>query len=247
MFRRTFTFAVVAVVARAYQPSLTRSSLSNSYRTTSTRQQLEIETNSIRPVSEAFTKTVSKVAAAALSAVILATATTALPPPAFAISKNAATVTIDQFPPTSILVQDDLPLIGSLLSGTYQKVPDGTVVKKPSVVIKSPKDKVGATSDLFFNGHLEFDVDGKLSTHLNIDLAADEPGVAKLRISSNLIPSLPYHNGASNKGAALTSLGAQSKGKESAWYALTNLGSGDIYYKNFNTGAVSTKKPSNIY
>lgn len=81
-------------------------------------------------------KVASTVAAAALS-VVLSTTTPAL------ASSTAAQVTLNSLPPSSISVQiGDLPVIGNLLSGTYTKVPDGSIKGTPSITIKSPTDKV---------------------------------------------------------------------------------------------------------
>jgi len=107
-----------------------------------------------------------------------------------AASDTAAQITLQQLPPSSISIEiGDLPVIGNLLSGTYIKVPDGSIAK-PSLVIKSPKDKVKAIQSIAIGGHLEFDVGGKISTHLDVDVAADESGTAKVVVQSNLSPKL---------------------------------------------------------
>lgn len=86
---------------------------------------------------------------------------------------------------------------------------------------------------------MEFDVNGKiLSTHLDVDVAANEPGVAKIRVTSNLIPKLPFTNLASS------AVGSPTGGKESAWNVVTNLGSGESYYFNAKTGATQLERPS---
>lgn len=100
-------------------------------------------------------------AAAAAATAALTILLTTSPMPALA-SDSAAQIKLEQIPPTSISVEiGDLPVIGSLLSGTYSKVADGSIAK-PSIVIKSPKDKVKAISSIATGGHLEFDVTGKL-------------------------------------------------------------------------------------
>ncbi|KAL3931222.1 MAG: hypothetical protein SGARI_004264, partial [Bacillariaceae sp.] len=108
-------------------------------------------------------------ATAALS-VILATTTPALASP------TAAQISVDSVPPTTISVQiGDLPVVGSLLSGTYTKV-DSKTAAPASVIIKSPTDKVKAIQSAATAGHLEFDIGGKtgLKTHLDVDVAAEE-------------------------------------------------------------------------
>lgn len=173
------------------------------------------------------------IATAALTAILTTTA------PALA-SPTAAQISVDSIPPTTISVQiGDLPVVGSLLSGTYTKV-DAATSAPPSVIIKSPADKVKAIQTLASSGHLEFDIAGKtgLKTHLDVDVAADEPGVANVRIASNLIPKLPFKNSASTTVA--------KGGKESQWSIVTNLGNGDSYYFNTKTGETTFEKPSKI-
>jgi hypothetical protein len=158
-------------------------------------------------------------------------------PPALA-SPTAAQISLDSVPPTTISVQiGDLPVVGSLLSGTYTKV--DSPVDKPSVTIKSPQDKIKAIQAAATTGHLEFDVGGKMgiTTHLDVDVAADEAGVAKIRVSSGLIPKLPFKNAASSVTA---------KGKASQWSIVTNLGNGESYYFNTKTGETQFEKPDKI-
>ena len=174
-------------------------------------------------------------ATAALTA-ILSTGTL----PAFA-SDTAAQISLQQLPPTSVSIEiGDLPVIGNLVSGTYTKVPDGSVAK-PSIVIKSPKDKVKAIGSIAKGGHLEFDVLGKVNTHLDVDVAADEFGTAKVVVQSNLIPKLPFKNQASSL------IGTPTGGKESPWNIVTNLGSGESYYYNVKTGVTQAKQPADLY
>ncbi|KAG7349813.1 hypothetical protein IV203_012410 [Nitzschia inconspicua] len=144
-----------------------------------------------------------KVAAAASLALILVTAE-----PTFAAtsqtSTTAAQIHINKLPPTTVSVDvDDLPFIGGILSGTYRKIDDisssttSVVSSRPSpVIIKSPEDKVTAVKNAATGGHLEFDVDGVIQTHVNVDVAASN-GVAAFRIESPLIPKLPFRNAAS--------------------------------------------------
>ncbi|KAG7374815.1 hypothetical protein IV203_013910 [Nitzschia inconspicua] len=174
------------------------------------------------------------IATAALTAILATTA------PALA-SPTAAQISVDSIPPTTISVQiGDLPVVGSLLSGTYTKV-DSKTSAPASVVIKSPTDKVKAIQTLASSGHLEFDIAGKtgLKTHLDVDVAADEPGVATVRVASDLIPKLPFKN------AASASIGNKG-GRESQWSIVTNLGNGESYYFNTKTGETTFEKPSKI-
>jgi hypothetical protein len=190
---------------------------------------------SSRPQQPSAAAHAATAAATAALSVLLSTATL----PAFA-SDVAAQISLDRLPPTSISIQiGDLPVIGSLLSGTYSKVPDGSIAN-PSVVIKSPKDKVKAISSIATGGHLEFDVGGKLSTHLDVDVAADEAGVAKVVVKSNLIPKLPFKNMASSM------IGSPTGGKESQWNIVTNLGSGESYYYNVKSGVTQFDRPDKI-
>ena len=176
------------------------------------------------------TATAAAAASVALSFLLLNTE------PAMATSSQAAQITLNSIPPTSVEVNiRDLPLIGDVLSGTYTKV--STPVKNPSVTIASPKDKVGAIKAAATNGHLEFDVNGKLGTHLDIDITADQAGVAQVRVASPLIPQLPFKNPAANAPK-------MSSSKEtSEWFVVTNMGSGESYYYNDQTGDTTFKKP----
>jgi len=162
--------------------------------------------------------------------------------PALALSKTAGQITLDSLPPTTISIQvKDLPVIGNLLSGTYARVPDGSVVGKPSIVIKSPSDKIGAIKSVVGQGHLEFDVNGILATHLDVDIGAEEAGVAKIRVASNLIPQLPFKNAATQKE---TQKETHQPTPKSYWDIVTNLGSGDSYYYNEATGVSQTERPA---
>jgi hypothetical protein len=157
-------------------------------------------------------------------------------------SKTAAHISIKDVPPTSVQVNiKDLPVIGNILSGTYTKVPDDlldSIMIKPSVTIQSPKDKVAAIQAAT-SGHLEFDVDGLITTHLDVDLAADKPGVATIRVTSPLIPQLPFKNMASSTPTKVGS-------KASEWNAVTNLGDGSTYYFNKNTDVVQFERPTGL-
>jgi len=168
-------------------------------------------------------------AAAALTAMLASE-------PAYATSSTAAQISLNSLPPSTISVQvKEIPVIGNLVSGTYAKVADGSV-KNPSITIKLPSDKIKALKNVASGGHLEVDVNGVLSTHLDVDVAADEAGVAKIQVASNLIPKLPFKNSAS---ASYAPVG----GKESEWSVVTNLGSGESYYFNEKTSLTQFEKP----
>jgi hypothetical protein len=163
-------------------------------------------------------------------------------PPAIA-SDTAAQISLNTLPPTSITVDiGDLPVVGNVLSGTYTKVSNvartSSLGNKPGITITSPKDKVRAVQDIATGGHLEFDVNGALKTHLDVDIAADEPGVARIRVASNLIPKLPFKNMAS------ASQGSPTGGKSSPWSMVTNMGSGESYYYNEKTGVTQFERPA---
>ena len=156
-----------------------------------------------------------------------------------ATSKTAGQISLNSIPPTSVKVDiRDLPVIGDVLSGTYTRVSDASDKSPASVSITSPKDKVGAIKAAATGGHLEFDVDGLVATHLDIDVAADEAGVLTARVSSPLIPKLPFKNGASSA--------PKVGGKASDWSSVTNLGDGKVYYYNSKTDETTYQKPATI-
>lgn len=167
-------------------------------------------------------KTIASAAATAALAFVLASS----PSPSLAdASATAAHISLNSIPPTSVKVAvSDLPVIGNLISGTYTKVADSTVTN-PSVSITSPSDKVSAIKAIAGNGHLEFDVDGVINTHLDVDIATDKAGVATVRVASPLIPKLPFRNAAGGTVLPTT-------GKQSDWYKVTNMGTGDSYFYN---------------
>jgi hypothetical protein len=122
-------------------------------------------------------------------------------------TKTAAHISLTKLPPTAIDVEiGDLPVIGKLLSGVYTKVEGGLGDKVASITIESPTDKFGAVRAATTGGHLEFDIDGLITTHLDVDIAAEKPGVTTVRVSSPLIPQLPYKNKASVDLALLAKL-----------------------------------------
>lgn len=158
---------------------------------------------------------VGAVAASAALAVLLSTTE-----PAWASSSTAAQIHLNSLPPSTISVQiGDLPVVGKLLSGTYTKT------NKPptsaALTIKSPSDKLGAIKNAASGGHLEFDVDGLISTHLNVDVASSKAGEATIRVTSPLIPALPFKNSAS--GFTGTIADSMSPSKTAAKVSLTSL------------------------
>ena len=166
------------------------------------------------------------------------------PQQASAASGTAAQISLNSIPPSSVRIDiKDVPIVGDAISGTYTRV-DDKEVKSPSVSVKSPRDKVGAIKAVATGGHLEFDVSGLLATHLDVDVAADEAGVATVRVNSPLIPKLPFKNSA-NMG---TSGGGEvgTKGRSSDWYKVTNLGDGDVYYFNSKTDETRADAPKRI-
>ena len=184
---------------------------------------------------------VQKTFAAAAASASLAFALVGGPLQADAMSKTAGQISLNSIPPTSVKVDiRDLPVIGDVLSGTYTRVSDASVISPlpASVSIKSPQDKIAAIKAAATGGHLEFDVDGLVATHVDIDVAADEAGVLTARVSSPLIPKLPFKNSASSA--------PKVGGKESDWSAVTNLGSGKVYYYNSVTDETTYEKPSKI-
>ena len=181
----------------------------------------------------------AKATAAATLAVLL-TVGAPVEPAYAADSGGALQIQVDQIPPANIgLNVKDIPVVGSIVSGTYTKL-DAKAVKElkspPSVVISSPTDKFKALKAATTEGHLEVDIGGKvgLSTHLDVDIAA-EAGVAKIRVASPLIPPLPFKNLASAEG--------KTGGPESEWNVVTNMGSGESYYFNTKTGTTQYEKP----
>jgi hypothetical protein len=151
-------------------------------------------------------------------------------------SVTAAHISLNSIPPTSVKVAiKDLPVIGNLISGTYTKVDDSTV-SNPSVSITSPSDKVAAIKAIAGEGHLEFDIDGVINTHLDVDIATDKAGLATIKVASPLIPKLPFRNAAG--GTVLP-----ASGKPSDWYRVSNLGSGDTYYYNEKTDTSQLEPP----
>lgn len=209
-------FALIAS-SMAYQPPKPVSSVS-------THQ--KIKQQIAAPFAAAFLSVTLAVQSASASTVVAA-------------SPTAAQITLEKIPPTSISVQiKDLPVIGKLASGVYSKVPDSIEIKSPSVVIKSPTDKAKAVQNIVKTGHLEFDVQGLLNTHLDIDIAAEKAGIMNVRIASDLIPKLPFQNSAS-----FASSNSPTGGKESPWNMVKNMGTGEIYYYNEKTGVTQYSKP----
>lgn len=142
---------------------------------------------------------------------------------------RAARIAINRIPPQSIKVDlSDVPLVGRALSGTYAKVKDENAKRPASVVIASPKDKVGFVQQAIDEGNIDLGLSGLLSTNIDIQLEPNRPGVAPVQLKSPLIPKWPF--------------GVQS----SDWNRVTNLGSGRVYYFNSRTGQVQYEEPDEI-
>jgi hypothetical protein len=214
-------FACLLAVASAYSAPRPSSSTSG----------VNKPSQAAPPAPKFFAAPKAMAAAVALSALLSMTE------PALASSKSAAQVSLNSLPPSTISVQiGDLPVVGNLISGTYTKIPDGSLKGKPSIVIQSPTDKVGAVKSIVTSGHLEFDVNGLINTHMDIDVGADEPGVAKVRVASNLIPPLPFKNAATQA--------SKPSGKATPWSTVTNMGTGNSYYYNEDTGVSQNERPT---
>lgn len=162
-------------------------------------------------------------------------------------SNTAAQVAFNSIPPSTVeLNLSDLPVVGKLLSGTYSKVASATnksgssgiSKENASISISSPSDIIGAAQNLVQNGHAEVDVSGIIDTHLNIDVAANNPGVATIRVESPLIPKLPFTSKINN---------ANGNGeKDSKFWEVTNMKSGRVFYTNSVTGESFYRRPGNI-
>jgi hypothetical protein len=185
-------------------PTTTQSFILHSHN--NIRQSLALFSNNIRFFSD-IPPTTKAFAAASLLALILANKEPAVALTGVPTSPTAAQIHINKLPPSTISVDiDDLPFIGGILSGTYRKIDDTAISPAvstktssphlPPVIIKSPDDKATAIKNAATGGHLEFDVDGILQTHINVDVASSK-GVAAVRVESPLIPKLPFRNAAS--------------------------------------------------
>lgn len=142
-------------------------------------------------------------------------------------SDMAAKIHIDSIPPTSIQLDlTDIPVIGGMLSGSWARV--GPLKKEPSVTVRSPKEKFNAIRKFLELGRLEFDISGMLTTHLDVEVEANQKGVASVNFKSALIPKWPF---------------GRSK---SDWNRVTNLGTGEIYYFNQVSGVAQYEEPEEL-
>ena len=160
-------------------------------------------------------ETTAVAAASSLSLPEISTTTSTPASSTTTTTKTAAQIHLNNFPPTTVSIEiEDLPVIGKLVSGTYAKTGDesliskkiieqkgskkevGKDVKTAPLVIRSPDDKVAAIL-MAGRGHFEFDLEGLIKTHLDVDVAS-EPGAAVIRVFSPIIPRLPFRNSASD-------------------------------------------------
>ena len=141
---------------------------------------------------------------------------------------RAARIAVNRIPPLSIKFDlTDVPLVGKALKGTYVKVKEEKA-KPASVVIASPKDKIGFVQQAINEGNVDLGLGGLLSTNVDIQLEPNQPGVAPLQVKSPLIPKWPF--------------GAEA----SDWNKVTNMGNGKVYYFNSKTGQVQYEQPEQI-
>ena len=75
---------------------------------------------------------------------------------------------------------------------------------------------------------MEFDISGMLTTHLDVEVEANQKGVASVNFKSALIPKWPF---------------GRSK---SDWNRVTNLGTGEIYYFNQVSGVAQYEEPEEL-
>lgn len=179
-------------------------------------------------VSESAAKAVRNAAAGAALVAALSTAEPAVASP------TDTEISLNSFPPTTVeLNLDSVPVLGKKLSGTYGIVPaEGS----GAIVVEAPSDLVATAKKFLLSGKLGLDVGGLVSTHVNVDIAADEPGTATIKVQSPLIPQLPFENSAS--------VNPYKGGDESPWYQVTNMGDGSTYYFNKQTDVTQYEKPT---
>ena len=140
-------------------------------------------------------------------------------------SPRAAHVRVNRLPPDSFQIDlSDVPIVGHALSGTYAKI-QKPLSRQPSVVISSPTDKWGALQEVNDKGTLEFGLQGMFQSTLDVQLEPNRPGVAPIEIKSPLIPKWPFGR------------------KKSDWNKVQNLGNGDTYYFNSQTGETRLEEP----
>lgn len=152
-----------------------------------------------------------------------------VPPDTTAGSDQAAKVTLQSFPPTTIQLDlSDIPLVGGMISGTWAKVAAPLKSNKPpSIVVASPTEKFGAIRNFLDRGRLEFDIGGLLTTQLKVDVEPnDQGGEALIRLSSKLIPKWPF-----------------GRTTKSNWNRVTNMGNGETYYFDSVSGQAQYEEP----
>jgi len=156
-------------------------------------------------------------------------------------STTAGQISLNNFPPSNLEINaKEIPIVGNIISGTYSKLEKNAA--SPSVSISLPKDKIEALKSVILNGHVELDVNGLLSTHLDVDIGSNEAGAATVRVASPLIPKLPFKNSVSR--GELTVLSPSNKASD--WSKVVNLGNGNPYYWNSKTGETTYDAPDKI-
>jgi hypothetical protein len=227
---------------------------------------IEIKTDVDRNKDELqyFLQSISKSFASALLAVVVVSSQPTVTDAAVTnkvstTSVTAARIHLNSLPPSTVAVKiGDLPVVGPLVSGTYSKTDDESLILKKMlkrkdknvvdvsapVVIQSPADKVLAVKNIAQGGHLEFDIDGPiLQTHLDIDVAASEPGVATIRVVSPIIPRLPFNNAASDlvPPAAMTLKKARQTPKRTTGPITDSLSAAHISLNSLPPAAISVE------
>lgn len=143
-------------------------------------------------------------------------------------SDRAARVRIHRLPPNSIQLDiRDVPIIGKALSGTYVKTQREP--NNPAVTISSPRDKLKAIETATDTGKLEFGLFGLLQSYVDLQLEPNRPGKAPVTLKSPLIPQWPFSK------------------QPSHWNKVTNMGNGETYYFNEQTGETLLEEPRQIY
>jgi len=212
-----------------------------------------VQYNILRPTTTAFlpiTTTTSPTSLGATpssmkhlcSIAALAFVLTGNPQQVEAATSNAAAaqISLDSIPPKSIRLDlTNIPVVGNFVSGTY-KIVQESPTETPDITIAGPKDWIQAAKGVATRGHVETDVTGLLNTHLEVDIAATNAGTATVKVSSDLVPKLPFQNSASVDGGVLPT------GKQTYWYKVVNMGTGDYYYYNEQSQVAQLEAPEKL-